>query len=231
MLENIISTDGNKIIIDLKVDINKIHNLINLYVIMEDEDKKFVGEIIEFGIVSKPAFSAKVKLISKEKAPLIIGINNYEEDRHLYIGESPIYENVKIGMDVNSFFSNHFAIFGSTGSGKSCSIARIFQNLFSKEKMIPYGEYHNAFKDLHKKVPEINFKAYTTNVNSDTELLRIPIWLLDTDDIAILLGVEKPSQIPIIEKALKLVTIFGREESVVLKHIKFGNKSIPTRLC
>ena len=248
MLGNIISTDGNKIIIDLKVDINKIHTLINLYVIMEDDDKKFVGEIIDikgnnaiisllgelindkfvFGIMSKPAFSAKVKLISKEKAPLIIGINNYEEDRHLYIGESPIYENVKIGMDVNSFFSNHFAIFGSTGSGKSCSIARIFQNLFSKEKMIPYrasifvfdayGEYHNAFKDLHKKVPEINFKAYTTNVNSDTELLRIPIWLLDTDDIAILLGVEKPSQIPIIEKALKLVTIFGREESVVLKH-------------
>ena len=248
MLGNIISTDGNKIIIDLKVDINKIHNLINLYVIMEDDDKKFVGEIIDikgnnaiisllgeliddkfvFGIMSKPAFSAKVKLISKEKAPLIIGINNYEEDRHLYIGESPIYENVKIGMDVNSFFSNHFAIFGATGSGKSCSIARIFQNLFSKEKMIPYrasifvfdayGENHNAFKDLHKKVPEINFKAYTTNVNSDTELLRIPIWLLDTDDIAILLGVEKPSQIPIIEKALKLVTIFGREESVVLKH-------------
>ena len=105
MLENIISTDGNKIIIDLKVDINKIHNLINLYVIMEDDDKKFVGEIIDikgnnaiisllgeliddnfvFGIMSKPAFSAKVKLISKEKAPLIIGINNYEEDRHLYI--------------------------------------------------------------------------------------------------------------------------------------------------
>ena len=117
MLGNIISTDGNKIIIDLKVDINKIHNLINLYVIMEDDDKKFVGEIIDikgnnaiisllgeliddkfvFGIMSKPAFSAKVKLISKEKAPLIIGINNYEEDRHLYIGESPIYENVKIG--------------------------------------------------------------------------------------------------------------------------------------
>ena len=40
MLGNIISTDGNKIIIDLKVDINKIHNLINLYVIMEDDDKK-----------------------------------------------------------------------------------------------------------------------------------------------------------------------------------------------
>ena len=248
MLGNIIGTDGNKIIVKLKVELEKIHNLINLYVIMEDEEKKFVGEIIDikdgnaiisllgeltddkfvFGIMSKPSFSAKVKLISKEKAPLVIGIDDYKENVHLYIGESPVYEGVKIGMNVNDFFSNHFAIFGSTGSGKSCSVARILQNLFSKEKQIPYrasififdayGEYHNAFKDLHKKVPEINFKAYTTNTNSDSELIRIPIWLLDTDDLAILLGVEKSSQIPIIEKALKLVTIFGREEKLVLKH-------------
>ena len=92
MLGNIIATDGNKIIVKLNVDLDKIHNLINLYVIMEDDEKKFVGEIIDikdgnaiiallgelldnkfvFGIMSKPAFSASVKLISKEKAPLII---------------------------------------------------------------------------------------------------------------------------------------------------------------
>ena len=47
MLGNIIATDGNKIIVKLKVDIEKIHNLINLYVIMEDDEKKFIGEIID----------------------------------------------------------------------------------------------------------------------------------------------------------------------------------------
>ena len=34
----------------------------------------------------------------------------------------------------------------------------------------------------------------------------------------LLLSAEKPSQLPIIEQALKLVTIFGREEEIVLKH-------------
>lgn len=249
MLGNIIATDGNKIIVKLKVDLEKIHNLINLYVIMEDDEKKFIGEIIDikdnnaivallgelnedkfiFGVMSKPAFSASVKLVSKEKAPLIIGIPDYKEEQHLYLGESPIYDNVQIGMNVNDFFSNHFAIFGSTGSGKSCSISRIFQNLFEKQKQIPYrasififdayGEYHSAFKDLNKKTPEINFKTYTTNIHaSDSELIKIPLWLLDTDDIAILLGVEKVSQIPIIEKALKLVGIFAREEKLIIKH-------------
>lgn len=38
------------------------------------------------------------------------------------------------------------------------------------------------------------------------------------DDLAILLNADKHSQIPIIEKAMKFVTIFGREEDDVIKY-------------
>jgi len=249
MLGSIIGVEENIVLIKLNIDLNKFDSLTNLHVIMENGDKKIVGEIADikdsvayvnllgeiidnkfvFGVIRKPSFASSVKLISKEKIPMLIGLDNYKENTGLYIGKSPIYEGVDIAVDINSFFSNHFAIFGSTGSGKSCSVARIFQNLFEKQTAIAYrasififdayGEYHNAFKDIGKKVPELNFKAYTTNTNfSDTEIVRIPLWLLDTDDIAILLGAEKHSQLPIIEKALKLVTIFGREEEIVIKH-------------
>ena len=249
MLGSIIGTEENIVLIKLNIDLNKFDSLTNLHVIMENGDKKIVGEIADlkdgiayvnllgeiidnkfvFGVIRKPSFASTVKLISKEKIPMLIGLENYKDNTGLYIGKSPIYEGVDIAVDINSFFSNHFAIFGSTGSGKSCSVARIFQNLFEKQTSIAYrasvfifdayGEYHNAFKDISKKVPELNFKAYTTNTNfSDTEIVKIPLWLLDTDDIAILLGAEKPGQLPIIEKALKLVTIFGREEELVIKH-------------
>lgn len=249
MLGNIIGVEENMVLIKINIDLSKYDSLVNLHVIMENSDKKIVGEIADikdniayvnllgeivdnkfvFGVIRKPSFASTVKLISKEKIPMLIGVENYAENKDLYIGKSPIYEGVNIGVDINAFFSNHFAIFGSTGSGKSCSVARIFQNLFEKQHAIAYrasififdayGEYHNAFKDLNKKVPELSFKAYTTNTKfSDTELIKIPLWLLDTDDIAILLGAEKSSQLPIIEKALKLVTIFGREEELVIKH-------------
>ena len=67
-------------------------------------------------------------------------------------------------------------------------------------------------------MPEISFKSYTTNTRSTKgELLRIPLWLLGVDDIALLLGAEKHSQIQIIEKALKLVTVFAKDEGEVLK--------------
>ena len=249
MLGNIIAIEGNIVVIHLNIDLNKFQSLVNLYVVIEDENKMSVGEIIDIkennayinllgelngdkfisGVIRKPSFGASVKLISKEKIPLIIGMEKKKENEYLYLGKSPVYENVELGVDINSFFSNHFAIFGTTGSGKSCSVARLFQNLFLKKNPTPYrasififdayGEYHSAFQNLNEKSPQINFKAYTTNTKiSDTEILRIPLWLLGVDDIALILGADKHSQIPIIEKALKLVTIFGREESVVIKH-------------
>ena len=260
MLGTIIGTEEDTILVSLNVDLNKMQNLVGLHVIMESEEYKIVGEITDiknniayvnllgefinekfvFGIIHKPSFSSSVKLISKERIPLIIGIDKYQENQHLWLGESTLYSGINVGVDVNTFFGNHFAIFGATGSGKSCSVSRIMQNLFEKENSIPYkasffifdayGEYHSAFSKLHDKVPQINFKAYTTNLNdpnliyasgvqvANHELLRIPLWLLSLDDIALLLEAEKPSQMPIIEKALKLVTIFSREEELVIKH-------------
>ena len=250
MLGNIIGIEENTVLIQLNPEVVKNQNLVNFHVIMEDPEKKIVGEITDIkdnigyvnllgefddqnrfvvGVIRKPSFGATIKLISKEKIPLIISTNEYKEDRDLILGESPIYTGVNLSVSINEFFANHFAVFGNSGSGKSCSVARIIQNLFEKQNAIPYrasffifdayGEYHQAFKELYKKSPNINFKALTTNTNfSESEVIKIPLWLLSVDDIALLLGADKPSQLPVIEKALKLVTIFGHEESLVIKH-------------
>ena len=249
MLGTIIGIEENQVLLKLAIDVENFNNLINIHVVMEEGNRKIVGEIINikegiayinllgeiinnnfvFGVIVKPAFSSTVKLISKEKIPMIIGVENYKENQDLYLGVSPIYEGVKIGVNINRFFSNHFAILGSTGSGKSCGVSRIIQNIFDKRQYVPYkaslfifdayGEYHSAFKDIDKINPDISFKAYTTNTNfSDTDVLKIPLWLLDVDDIALLLGADRPSQLPIIEKAIKLVNIFAREGEDVIKY-------------
>ena len=247
MLGKIIGIEDNLVEIDLNIKLEEMDNIINYYTLIEDNDKKIIGEIVDikgnsafinlmgeftnnnfiFGVSKKPSFKSSVNLISKDKIEYILGMPDYVEKRDLYIGNSPIYEGVKIGVNINKFFSNHFAIFGSTGSGKSCSVARIFQNLFEKQTSVAYrasilifdayGEYHSAFKDLNKKVPEITFKAYTTNLEDELPKVKIPLWLLSVDDIALLLEADSRSQLPIIEKAMKLVTIFARDEEKVLK--------------
>lgn len=249
MLGTIVGIENNTIFLDVNIELNKFQSLINLHVIMEEQNHRVIGEVTDiidgvarinllgeiinnkfvFGVIHKPSFGSSVKLISKERVPMIISVDDYKEEKDLYLGKSAIYSGVPIAVNINQFFSNHFAIFGSTGSGKSSSVARVIQNLFLKETAIPYkasmfifdayGEYHSAFKTLNDQRPEITFKSYTTNTEfGDSEIMKIPLWLLGVDDIALLLGAENHTQIPIIEKALKLVTIFGREEEVVIKH-------------
>ena len=247
MLGNIIGIEENLVLVKLADAANA--NLSNMYVTLENSENICVGEIGDikegiayinllgeiidskfvFGVIRKPLMNSNVRLISEDKIPAIISCDNRDEARYLYMGKSPIYKNVDINVPINKFFSNHFAIFGSTGSGKSCSVSRIFQNLYSKRNAIPYkstilifdayGEYHQAFSKLSEVSPEISFKSYTTNTKfSDTDIIKIPLWLLGVDDLALLLGVESHNQIPIVEKALKIVSIFGREETEVIKN-------------
>ena len=249
MLGKIIGIEDGIVSLKLELDPEKMQNIVNLYVIMEDTDKRIVGEIVGLneniakismvgeiiddkfvtGIITSISFGARVRLISKERINILMGTEEYDERKNLYLGVSPIYEGVRVAADLNQLFSGHLAIFGSTGSGKSCSVARILQNLFFRRESIPYlasffifdayGEYHNAFKSIGEKIPGLNFKAYTTNTKSkDAELLRIPPWILGVDDYALLLGATKNTQLPIIEKALKLVNVFCKEGEETNKH-------------
>lgn len=249
MLGEIISVEENTIILKLSIDLTKSQSIVNLFALIEDAGKKIIGEITDVkdgkawihllgelnedkfvpGVIRKPSFGATVNLVSRERMPFIMSVGDYQENKHLLLGKSAVYQDIDISVDINGFFSNHFAIFGSTGSGKSCSVARIFQNLFEKKNSIPYrasififdayGEYHQAFSQLHEITPELNFKAYTTNLQfGESEILKLPLWLMNVDDIAILLGAEKASQLPILEKALKFVTVFAQEEDTVIKY-------------
>ena len=159
---------------------------------------------------------------------LLFGLTDYNPKISHYIGTSALYEKVPIFANINSLFANHLVVLGNTGSGKSCGMARILQNLFYKKEISPknatffiidaYGEYHNAFRKIDTINKDLYFKNYTTDISCSDKLLNIPLWLLSLDDICLLLGVNNKNQIPIVEKALKIVNIFSREEESVIKY-------------
>ena len=247
MLGKIEEIIDNTVTIDLAIDISAQPNLVNLHIVFEDgNNKKIVGEIANTnkqkmyativgeiingtfvpGSSSKPSFKSIIRMIKTEELELLfgkqettIGLANF--------GISNVYEGYKINVDINSFFNAHFSILGNSGSGKSCALASILQKLYKSTSKPPanssifffdaYGEYNNAFKNLHEINPSLNYKSYTTNIiDPDTEILRIPVWLLDVDDLALLLDANSPTQLPIIEKTLKLVPILtGSTENVI----------------
>ena len=235
----------NDVTIQLSININEQPSLVNYHVIFEDDTtKKIVGEIANVnqttmivtivgeindgrfipGGGKKPSFKSTVRLIKSEELELLFGKQELVKG-FTNFGTSNVYEGYKINVDINSFFNAHFSILGNSGSGKSSAVASILQKLF-RGNFPPtnssffffdaYGEYTNAFKELHISNPSLNYKSYTTNVvDPTTEVLKIPVWLLDVDDLALLLDATTPSQLPIIEKTLELVPILtGTSEHV-----------------
>lgn len=249
MLGTILEIIDNNVIVKLNVDISKQPNLIGLHVIFEYESKKIVGQIDSAnkeqvvvsvigeiqnnkflpGNSNKPSFMSKVRIIELSELGLIFGNQNIE-DGDAYLGISNVYDNYRITFKINDFFSNHFAILGNSGSGKSYTVAGILQRLFTTTNNPPinsnlilfdaYGEYTNAFSNLNRINSQLNYRVFTTDTNDiyNNEILRIPPWLLDTDDLALLLDATSPNQLPIIEKTLKLVPILSGTGEKVIKY-------------
>lgn len=221
-------------------------NIMNMHVIFEDEGRKVVGEVEDLGaelmkirflgeiengifiggVIRKPTFNSKIRMISQDEVGLLLGDDTPST---FVIGESPLYDSRPIRVDINNLFASHMAIFGNSGSGKSCGVARLLQNIFENPKLLPfrsnffifdaYGEYHNALQTINRINPNLNFKFYTTNTNqTDGEVLSVPLWLLDIDDMALLLRADKHSQLTIIERMLKLVTIFASEDDLSVRY-------------
>lgn len=190
-----------------------------------------VGEFTEVGfhsgITHKPLYNSLIRIVNKDEVACLVGSQEIDTAEHLYLGKSLTYEGFNISANMDNMFSNHFAILGNTGSGKSCTVARLFQNMFYRKQYIPinakfvlfdvYGEYHVAL-DRINQTRYCRCKALTTDVTSNYEIVKIPPYYLEVDDIALLLNVDNPSQIPIIEKALKYVYLFTEDEEKVKAH-------------
>ena len=245
MLGKIISIIGDTVKIKLETNVYDLESIIGKNVIFDGTSIKIVGEIesgdstnldinligeiknqkFSYGSIEKPAFKDACRFITKEELDIIY--QNDASTNSVSMGVSSIYRDYRISLDVNSFFSNHFAILGNSGSGKSYSTSNIIQKIFYEAKnSIPfrtniflfdaYGEYQPAFNDIGKNNPNLNYKVITTDLTStEYRHLALPFWLLGTDDIALLLNADNENQIPIIEKALKLVGYFTQNEENV----------------
>ena len=135
----------------VKLEGNASDDLLNMNVIFEDGTKKILGEVEEVdgqqikvsflgefvndkflgGIIRKPSLTSKIRMINQNELSELVGDNN---DKSMILGLSPLYNDYPIKIDIDDMWSNHSAIFGNTGSGKTYGVARYVQNLFNIPK-------------------------------------------------------------------------------------------------
>ena len=174
MFKEIVVISKNYAIV--KIDNVIKDDLLNLNVVFEEQNKKILGEIEEInndevkinflgefnngkyydGIIRKPSISSNIRIINADELAELTGYNN---PTNMLLGLSPLYNNSPIKINIDDMWSNHTAIFGNTGSGKTYGVARIVQNLFTMPNYIPFNsiififnntdEYDNAFRSIY----------------------------------------------------------------------------------
>lgn len=175
-------------------DNHKLIAIIESYSIVIDEKKpsgrSYIIEANPMGIIEENKFSrggdsltippTKVLPAKQDDIKAIFNEALNEGERFCF---SKLAQKISVDTPVNGnrFFNKHFAIVGSTGSGKSHTVAKILQNAINSKK----GEYdglnnsHIVLFDIHgeysKAFPNIN------HINSSN--IKIPYWLFDSDEL------------------------------------------------
>lgn len=133
------------------------------------------------------------------------------------IGESTLFKGYQIHIDPDIFFGKHSAILGSTGSGKSCTIASIIQTILSHKEikrtsfviLDTNGEYRTAFQ--HKKKDgsweDIALRRclyIPSDCRDESSHLVIPYWFMNSNDFTRLFRAAPNVQRPVLLDALTM---------------------------
>ncbi len=256
MFKNILYVGDVDVEIALLEDATINTDIMNMPIVLVDSEKAILAEIKEMnpksvkakmlgelvdgkfigGILRKPNLTATIRSLTPDELRYIVGEAN---KGNLLLGISPFYNKQNVYVELNELFSKHLCVFGNTGSGKSCGVSRIIQNIFTNKDFVPYksnflifdssSEYYTAFSSINSINPNYNYRFITTNNKSPYphEILSIPLWLLNVEDISLLLNVNTYTQISILEKTLKLVKIFAESSD---KAIEYQNHLIASAI-
>ncbi len=183
------------------------------------------GDNFAQGVSLFPVLDNSVHLVSASDLAAIFGhekrenappINTEEPGFCIEIGRSAVFERLPIKIDPDTTFGKHLAVLGSTGSGKSCTIASIIQAILTQEGvrqtrfiiLDTNGEYRSAFqRQLTEQEWEDLNDWKLLYVPSDAAAtacrLVIPYWFMNADDFVRLFRASQGVQRPVLLEALR----------------------------
>lgn len=134
------------------------------------------------GLSQYPTVSDEVHLVSEKDLKKIYGETH--EDYYVNLGSIAGAESIPALIDINKLITRHSLVVGTTGSGKSTTVAGILSALCNKKK---YPSSRILILDIHGEYPKAlgtQSNVYRINANeSDNENeLYIPFWALNFDE-------------------------------------------------
>lgn len=147
---------------------------------------QLVGEIVETsferGISQYPNVNDDVHLVTEEDLGSIYG---HQSSGHVSIGRLANAESIPVKIDLEKLLTRHSAVLGSTGSGKSTTVASLLRSIsvqdlsgFPSARIMIldiHGEYASALKDVAK--------VFRVSPEEGEHKLAIPFWALPPSEV------------------------------------------------
>ncbi|QDY86395.1 ATP-binding protein [Paenibacillus polymyxa] len=146
------------------------------------------ADIFKVGSVTLPSPTEKA-FIPKEET--LLKIFSESDIFTFELGTLVQNESIKLFLNGNSFFSKHIGVVGSTGSGKSCAVAKMLQTVVGiddgknknkeglKNSHVIIFDIHSEYESAFVLDKSENFTLNILNV----EKLWLPYWLLNAEEL------------------------------------------------
>lgn len=141
-----------------------------------------VGNKFERGVTQLPTAGDEVHLVTLDDLNIIHG--GFDESNSITVGNISVSESLPAKIELDKLVTRHCAIIGSTGSGKSNTVAVMLESIakggFKSARILlidPHGEYDETLSKYSKV-----FKVKADEGKGQSEL-HIPFWALPFDEL------------------------------------------------
>ncbi len=179
------------------------------------------------GGVNLPSPTEPVYLPDDEVINAIFSSN---DNFSFQIGSLSNNDAVNYFVDGNKFFGKHIAVVGSTGSGKSCAVARLLQNIMKindghnenadslKNSHVIIFDIHSEYQSAFKLDAEENFSVNCL----DVEKLCLPYWLMNSQELeALFIESNEMNSHNQISQFKKAVILSKEKHNPTMEHINY----------
>lgn len=228
---------------DYKQEKERIKRVLRVSLIGYFEKSVFKQGVKELPLLDNEAFLLTADEFSRVHN--FIKEINGEPDIELNIGVLSNETGTSIGIGVNSLFASHIGIFGNTGSGKSYTLASLYQKLFkvyannsgfkknAKFLLIDFnGEYSKGNAIVaEKKIFRLNTRLELDDIPNEDKLPLGREILFNVELLSILADATEKTQKPFLKRTVDLYKkVFGKENPLEYFRSILKNQTTKTLL-
>ncbi|MCX5830500.1 MAG: ATP-binding protein [Deltaproteobacteria bacterium] len=145
--------------------------------------KTFERASVLLPVPTEPAFAADRDTLDRLFAE--------DAEYQFPLGQLSLNKSIALKVNGDRFFSKHIAIVGSTGSGKSCTVARILQDVVGiavqrNDNLGKQNNSHIVIFDIHDEYSAAfalpKDQSFTLN-RLDIDSLCLPYWLMNSEEL------------------------------------------------